>query len=72
MLGAAGTAYARAVTPTDVQSPDVPDAGLVFDTLLARKDQFRPHQCGISSMMFYLAAIITHDVFQTVLSSPSQ
>jgi hypothetical protein len=71
MLGAAGTAYARAVAPTDVQSPDMPDAGLVFDTLLARKDQFRPHQCGISSMMFYLAAIITHDIFQTVRSLTS-
>lgn len=70
-LGAAGTAYARAVAPMDVQSPDMPDAGLVFDTLLARKDEFRPHQCGISSMMFYLGVIITHDIFQTVWSLPS-
>lgn len=65
-LGAAGTAYARAVAPMDVQSPDMPDPGLIFDTLLARKDDFRPHQCGISSMMFYLGVIITHDIFQTV------
>lgn len=65
-LGAAGTAYTRAVTPNDMQSPDMPDAGLVFDTLMARKDTFRSHPCGISSMMFYLGVIITHDIFQTV------
>ena len=69
-LGAAGTAYARAVTPMDVQSPDMPDAGLVFDTLLAREDNFRPHACGISSMLFYLGVIITHDIFQTVRRFP--
>jgi hypothetical protein len=69
-LGAAGTAYTRAVTPADVQSPDMPDAGLVFDMLLSRKEEFRPHPCGISSMMFYLGVIITHDIFQTVRASP--
>lgn len=69
-LGAAGTAYARAVTPMDVQSPDMPDAGLVFDTLMAR-NQERPHPCGLSSMMFYLGVIITHDIFQTVGCQPT-
>ena len=65
-LGAAGTPYARAVTPLDIQSPDMPDPGLVFDTLLGRGEVFKPHPCGISSMMFYLGVIITHDIFQTV------
>lgn len=69
-LGAAGTPYARAVAPMDVQSPDRPDPGLVFDTLMARGDNFRPHPCGISSMMFYLGVIITHDIFQTVSLHP--
>ncbi|VUC31424.1 unnamed protein product [Clonostachys rosea] len=64
-LGAAGTPYARSVAPMDVQSPDMPDPGLIFDTLLSRNGECKPHQCGISSMMFYLGTIITHDIFQT-------
>ncbi|CAH0040852.1 unnamed protein product [Clonostachys rhizophaga] len=64
-LGAAGTPYARSVAPMDVQSPDMPDPGLIFDTLLSRNGECKPHQCGISSMMFYLGVIITHDIFQT-------
>ena len=68
-LGAAGTDYARAVAPMDVQSPDMPDAGLIFDTILGRNGKFKEHPCGISSMMFYLGVIITHDIFQTVSSS---
>lgn len=64
-LGAAGTAYARAVPPLDMQSPNMPDAGLVFDTLMARTEPFRSHPCGLS-IIIYLGVIITHDIFQTV------
>lgn len=65
-LGAAGSPYAQAVPPKYPRNPNLPDAGLVFDTLLARKNGFQAHQCGISSMLFYLGTIITHDIFQTV------
>lgn len=32
---------------------------------VARGDKFEPHPQGISSMLFYLATIIIHDIFQT-------
>ncbi|KAK0649837.1 linoleate diol synthase [Cercophora newfieldiana] len=67
-LGAAGTAYARTVPPLTFQSPNQPDPALIFDSLMARGDTFTPHPQGISSMLFYLATIIIHDIFQT---SPS-
>jgi len=64
-LGAAGTAYARTVRPMTYQSPEEPDPSLIFDSLMARGDTFTPHPQGISSMLFYLATIIIHDLFQT-------
>ena len=41
-----------------------PDPGLVFDAVLARKE-FVPHPNKISSVLFYVAAIIIHDCFHT-------
>lgn len=64
-LGAANTPYARSVTPAVIQTPDLPEPGFIFDTLMARGDTFEPHPQGISSMLFYLATIIIHDIFQT-------
>lgn len=64
-LGASNTPYARSVTPSVVQTPDLPDPGFIFDTLMARGETFQPHPQGISSMLFYLATIIIHDIFQT-------
>lgn len=32
---------------------------------VARGDKFEPHPQGISSMLFYLATIIIHDIFET-------
>lgn len=67
MLGAANTAYARSVQPLVLQAPNQPDPSLIFDKLMARDDKkFVPHPCGLSSMFFYLATIIIHDLFQTV------
>ncbi|KAF8856230.1 linoleate diol synthase [Acephala macrosclerotiorum] len=63
-LGAANTPYARSMPPMVFQSPDLPDPESLFDLLMARGDGFEPHPNGISSMQFYLAAIITHDIFQ--------
>jgi len=64
-LGAAGTAYARTVPPLTFQPPNQPDPATIFDTLMARGETFTPHPQGISSVLFYLAIIITHDIFQT-------
>jgi linoleate 8R-lipoxygenase / 9,12-octadecadienoate 8-hydroperoxide 8S-isomerase len=64
-LGAAGSAYARTVPPMAFQPPNQPDPNLIFDSLMARGDSFTPHPQGISSMLFYLATIIIHDIFQT-------
>ena len=41
-----------------------PDAGKLFDTLLKRKEPTN-HPNGISSMLFYLATVIIHDLFRT-------
>ncbi|PLB54999.1 heme peroxidase [Aspergillus steynii IBT 23096] len=63
-IGAAGSHYARSVRPQTVQSPALPDPESLFDSLLARKD-FKEHPNKISSILFYIASIIIHDLFQT-------
>ncbi|KIW78908.1 hypothetical protein Z517_08747 [Fonsecaea pedrosoi CBS 271.37] len=63
-LGAAGQPYARTVRPRLMQPVARPDPGVIFDSLLARK-QFRPHPNKISSVLFYVASIIIHDIFHT-------
>lgn len=63
-LGAAGTPYARTVKPTLMQTPALPDAGVVFDSVMTRK-HVEQHPNQISSVLFYLASIIIHDCFRT-------
>ncbi|KAF4549621.1 Linoleate 10R-lipoxygenase-like protein [Elsinoe fawcettii] len=63
-IGAANTPYARTVAPETVQTGALPDPGLIFDSLFAR-DTFRPHPNKNSSIIFYWASIIIHDLFQT-------
>jgi linoleate 8R-lipoxygenase/9,12-octadecadienoate 8-hydroperoxide 8R-isomerase len=65
-LGAANTPYARSAKPSALQNIALPDPGQIFDTLMARGDKFEPHPNGISSVLFYLASIIIHDLFRTV------
>ncbi|KAI1336794.1 linoleate diol synthase precursor [Xylariaceae sp. FL0016] len=67
MMGAANTAYAQTTPARVFQGPNLPEPGLIFDTLLTRGNgsSFREHPNKISSMLFYLAIIITHDCFQT-------
>ena len=59
-LGAAGSCYARTVTPETLAPSVLPDAELVFETIFAREDQARKHPNEISSVLFYLASIIIH------------
>ncbi len=63
-LGAAKQPYARTVRPQRIQPVNRPDPALIFDTLLVRKT-FRPHPNKISSILFYVASVIIHDVFHT-------
>ncbi len=63
-VGAANTHYARSVRPQTVQTSDLPDPADLFDNLMAR-EHFKPHPAKISSMLFYLASIIIHDLFRT-------
>ncbi|EEY19470.1 linoleate diol synthase [Verticillium alfalfae VaMs.102] len=71
-LGKAGSSYSRSVQPTAWQPSALPEAQLIFDTLLSREDGgFKPHPNGISSVFFYLATIIIHDIFRTSHDDPS-
>ncbi|KAH8730927.1 heme peroxidase [Phaeosphaeriaceae sp. PMI808] len=63
-LGKAGSYYTRTVAPKHVPTSK-PDAGVLFDLLLARKGEPSAHPTKISSMLFALASIIIHDVFRT-------
>ncbi|KAI9838713.1 MAG: hypothetical protein M1838_004543 [Thelocarpon superellum] len=63
-LGAANTPYARSVRPDTIRPAALPDPGLIFDSVMARK-KFTPHPNNLSSMLFYLASIIIHDLFHT-------
>lgn len=64
-MGKAGTPYARSVQQTHpVPKNQLPDPGLIFDTLLKREG-FVKHPAGLSSMMFSFAALVIHSVFRT-------
>ncbi|RFU32277.1 hypothetical protein B7463_g4075, partial [Scytalidium lignicola] len=65
-LGRAGTPYAKSVRPIKRLHGVKPDPSLLFDLLMARDDEkFTENPAGISSMLFYHAAIIVHDIFRT-------
>lgn len=52
------------MAPLTVQPGALPDPGVVFDCLFSR-GEFKPHPNNVSSVLFYWAAIIIHDLFQT-------
>jgi linoleate 10R-lipoxygenase len=63
-LGAANTPYARSVRPCTIQPGAYPDAGLIFDSVLAR-EEFKPNPNKVSSIFFNWASLVIHDLFQT-------
>lgn len=64
-MGKAGSPYARSVPSLRCLSPAaLPSAELVFDKLLKR-DGFKEHPGGISSLFFAFAEIIIHNIFNT-------
>ncbi|KAM3542308.1 hypothetical protein ARSEF1564_004756 [Beauveria bassiana] len=65
-LGSAGSPYAKSVRSSKRLHGVRPDAGQLFDLLMARQEGgFKENQAGISSMLFYHASIIIHDIFRT-------
>ncbi|KAI9777325.1 MAG: hypothetical protein M1839_008933 [Geoglossum umbratile] len=63
-LGAANTPYARSVRPGVIQRGSLPDPGVIFDSVMAR-EKYTRHPNNVSSMLFYIASIIIHDLFRT-------
>ena len=64
-MGQAGRPYARSVPSKHcLPKAALPDAGLVFDTLLLR-EKFEEHPGGISSLFFAFADLVIHSVFDT-------
>jgi linoleate 10R-lipoxygenase len=63
-MGAANTPYARSVRPGTLTHGALPDPGVIFDTVMARKKATR-HPNNVSSMLYYIASIIIHDIFRT-------
>ncbi|KAF6760375.1 heme peroxidase [Ephemerocybe angulata] len=64
-MGQAKRPYARSVPSKHTLPKDsLPDAGLVFDTLLLR-DKFEEHPGGISSLFFAFADLVIHSIFDT-------
>ncbi|KAF2150654.1 heme peroxidase [Myriangium duriaei CBS 260.36] len=65
-LGKAGTPYAKSCRTEKKMHAVKPDPGLLFDLLMSREEgTFKENPAGISSMLFYHATIIIHDIFRT-------
>lgn len=67
-LGRAGSPYAKSVRSAKRLHGVRPDAAQLFDLLMARQDGdtgFKENPAGVSSMLFYHASIIIHDIFRT-------
>jgi len=64
-LGQAGAPYAKTVPSKTHPLGALPDAGDLFDRLMARQENGRPSTSGLSSMLIYHATIIIHDIFRT-------
>lgn len=65
-VGASGMPYARTVKPQTMPAGNLPDPGVLFDSVMARKNpRGTEHPNRVSSMLFYLASIIIHDIFRT-------
>ncbi|KAF2478296.1 prostaglandin G/H synthase 2/cyclooxygenase 2, pgh2/cox2 [Lindgomyces ingoldianus] len=71
-LGKAGTAYAKTCKSEKKQHAVRPDPGMLFDMLMARPEgEFKKNPAGVSSMLFYHATIIIHDIFRTNRVDPN-
>lgn len=65
-MGAAGTTYARSVRPTIMSPGALPDPGLIYDSIMRRSSAgYKKHPNNVSSILWYWATIIIHDLFWT-------
>lgn len=73
-VGRAGEVYIRDVISRRAQGPikhgnDLPSPEDIFEKLFRRRTPaeggFQKHPCGISANMFYMATLVTHDLFNT-------
>ena len=65
-IGKAGMSYARTILAEIIQPVARPEPEVIFDAVMKRKEgKFRPHPNQISSVLYYLASIIIHDIFRT-------
>jgi hypothetical protein len=72
-MGKAGSYYARTVTSTAHVDENLPNANDVFDKLFKRPDNyFDPHPAGINMLLFCMAIIITHDLFNSDPKNPAR
>lgn len=65
-MGAAGTTYARSCRPSIMPPGALPDPGLIYDSVMRRSSSgYRKHPNNVSSILWYWATIIIHDLFWT-------
>ncbi|KAL3426796.1 linoleate diol synthase [Phlyctema vagabunda] len=69
-MGKAGSPYSRSVPPTKTKGPNLPDPELVYDQLLKRNGDFRPHPSGLNRLFFSFATVVIHECFQTSRTDP--
>ncbi|KAH7322623.1 heme peroxidase [Stachybotrys elegans] len=63
-LGASGQPYARSCKPKIPKIGALPDPELVYESVMAR-GKFRKNPNNVSSILWYWATIIIHDLFDT-------
>ncbi|CAO3588371.1 unnamed protein product [Absidia cylindrospora] len=72
-VGTAGNNYVRNVHSFAKVNEQLPPPHLVFERLLKRPHgQFTPHKSGINMLLFYLAILVTHDLFYTDRKNPKR
>jgi hypothetical protein len=64
MLGAAGSTYARTCRPSVIPLGSLPDPELIYESVM-RRTSYRKHPNNVSSVLWYWATIIIHDLFWT-------
>ncbi|KAI2464196.1 linoleate diol synthase [Annulohypoxylon bovei var. microspora] len=63
-VGAAGSQYARTCRPGIVPLGALPDPSLIYESVMKRTE-YRKHPNNVSSVLWYWATIIIHDLFWT-------
>ncbi|KAK5629121.1 hypothetical protein RRF57_004836 [Xylaria bambusicola] len=69
-IGAAGSTYARTCRPS-IQVGALPDPELIYETIMKRTD-YKKHPNNTSSILWYWADIIIHDLFWTDQREPTK